>query len=80
VNERGAPLLSSEARRALKQMNIDELFEHQHTALTPWQWKSNGGFRAIGVLPNHPKFDHFSIESHDFLEIHHFKKPPFGSQ
>lgn len=33
VNERGAPLLSSEARRALKQMNIDELFEHQHTAL-----------------------------------------------
>jgi len=34
VNERGAPLLSSEARRALKQMNIDELFEHQHTALT----------------------------------------------
>ena len=46
----------------------------------PWQWKSNGGFRAIGVLPNHPKFDHFSIESHDFLEIHHFKKPPFGSQ
>lgn len=33
VDEKGSPLLSPEARSALKQMNIEDLFEHQHTAL-----------------------------------------------
>ena len=34
VDEKGVPLLSAEARFALKQMNIEDLFEHQHTALS----------------------------------------------
>lgn len=33
VDHGGMPLLSPEARRALRQMTIEELFEHQHTAL-----------------------------------------------
>ena len=37
----------------------------------------DGGFLSHGgTPPNHPKLDHFSIETHVFLEILHFEKPP----
>ena len=31
------------------------------------------------VPPNHPKSDHFSIETYGDLGIPHFRKPPYSA-
>ena len=35
-------------------------------------------FSKIGVPPNHPELDHFSIETYGDLRYHHFRNPPYG--
>ena len=35
-----------------------------------------GGFLSHRGTPNHPKSEHFSIETHGDLGYHHFRKPP----